>query len=415
MKYVNHSGNVFVFGGYRMRVSIKGRAALSKILSEEKRSHGEFVLLTDRKGSEGIAVFAKDSGYSAGEFLRTRMNETFEGDFKNIIYVEAADDDSETLLVVVINNGKIELDTIISEQSDLSELELALEALETSDLYLSGVLTNQVQHIFFSEKIARTVEDCPSFFAEKFSGTYGQLLSIEDCLNAAGFKKSTNGTMLILILAVIAGCAGYYIYQEKEAQKRKQVKMVVDPFSAYKAETKVLPSPVSTVFQSIELLHDVTKLDGWGFTTITVNRDNSFSIVLSSLGGNFSSINTTLGKYNQFATQLKGVEVIVNGNLNILQRQFPYVLYSLPKVENKLFESFVVDAGYKLSTVNDIDKGFYMTRQYELNLQNASLVDFNKVSSTLTDMPVVINSIVIKPGENGFDLIVSLLIFGSRG
>lgn len=414
MKYVNSSGNVFVFGGYRKVVAVKNRASLVKSLAEDRESHGDFIGITDKKRNEGIAVIGKYSGISAGEFIRAKLLETFEGEYKNIIYLEASDEVNGETLVVVLHNGKVELDTIISSDLNTIEVELALSAIESFTLILCGVDIKEVAYIADSGKLSNIIDSCPSFFADKVSANYLQLLSMDDALKAAGFKKSNSGIFIGLMILIALGVSGYYFYTDQQKKKAKKVSAVVDPFINYKADIKLLPSPISTVNTSLDLLYKASKVDGWGFESIQVNRDSSFSIVFSAQGGSYDDVNVAFKAINGLSIQLKGADILISGSLTPQIRSFPYVIYSLPKIEADVFKSFVVEGNYKLLTVTDIDKNFYITRQYELTIQNSSSIDFDKMAETFLDKPVVVNSINIKPSDVGFDLVVSFLIFGAK-
>lgn len=413
MKYINSAGTLFVFGSYRQEFDQKSTPTQRReILRGEALIHGPYVAIVGRRE----AIFNADAGLAAGEYVLSALSAFTE---KNIIYCEKIDDQDNTIAIVVAVNGKIVADCLckIGEHSPDIQLAFVDDSITYTAIFSEELKKSELTGIidFSRIKDSKVYSGVPCFKA-KLSSTdklnHVCLTSVDDALEKAGLAKKASKSLPLLL---VAGLAIVAFFSYPTFQKKKDVEaQVIDPFLEYRQTFLSARSPVSALLKSIPLIHRIDTLPGWKIESLEIKGD-IFRAVVLNIGGTTTAISALKDNYQEVNYGLENGNLWIAGMLKIDLRSFPYVIYPIKQIESKIFDSLAVSQQYELSVKSEVDKGAFASKQYSVSAKKVTFVQIESMAYTLINLPVHIDSISIKPVDVGYDLIITLTIFGSRG
>jgi len=410
MKWTNRAGVTFVFGSYRQKITQKSPIQIRDFIKGELVSHGPYVALVGKRE----VIFNREPGISAGDFLLRQLEVQ---KHPNAIYCELLEESSGQFAVVIVHEGRVVADALCVIGETNKDIEIGLESYPANyTLILCDGIT-ELDIDWFPVSISDgPLSSTTSIFKSKIDSTsasqYIHLDQLERAFEKAGISKKTSVVVPILVIAIV--CAGIFWIIPKAKPVPKQDTLVIDPYMEYRAVILSGRSSVSTVLKSIILTHTYEIQPGWRLQQIDMNSV-SYKATLVNLGGEVNQLYRMKSADSPFSISIDSGNVSVNGPVDSEARTFPYVIYRLSEIEAKLYDELISKMQYSIGVVSDIDKGNFMARQFAVSAKNINFVEIESIAYALIDLPIIVDSILIKPAETGYDISITLTAIGSKG
>lgn len=412
--------NNFVFDSHRELLKVG--AGLKQKLLAIGETHGQFVYAVKNKTSINLIV-NHQRGVPAGEWIRNRV----QAKQKNYIYIERY---KESIVLVIVCDGEVISDYLFTstiKRTD-SDLQIAIGKLANTARGNVSVIVG-----VDGEAFDESVEFLIGCFAELTDGTsliepvfhvYGgtdepqiKLDALKNTIKKHGGSSSPITVFALIGIIAVACWYGVSEYQRQQQEKMSQNNKPVDPFSAYKTELSGLTDPANVMSNVFLALETFAEQSGkWDFSELNISSLQVTGKLLSQ-GGEISEFKKSLEKHFQnVRIEYKNAEISLNAIPSATEtRKFPYVMYASSALENKIQREFVSRAGYKINLITSEDKIIYVKRNYEVQLMNSNLADIKHITSTFGNLPVNINSVVIKVDEFGYTMNINFTMIGSKG
>ena len=260
----------FVLQPYRETLAIRNTSLLRKEIRYLAEQYGENIRLFKRKGDEYEAVFSQESGVLLGETVWHYFKEAPE-----LIYCEVLNTPEPQVLLVIVRDGKVYLDTKMSPEALFDEMaSLLVETKGRYDVYTYGDLPN-----VFADAAVKSLKKLPEpLFPKLPTNQTFQLLTIDQALDEHGLgikRRSSLIAVTVICLAILALLWWYVHARETET-------VYLNPYEQYELALQT-PDPASQIRALLEGIEKVNTLTGWTADTVNYNGQTA-TMPLHSFG-----------------------------------------------------------------------------------------------------------------------------------
>lgn len=260
----------FILQPYRETLTLRSSALLRKEVRYLSEQYGENVRLFKRKSNEFEAVFSSDKGFLLGETVWNHF-----GNIPELIYCERLS--YQEILLVVVRENKVYLDTKLDETALTEELNLLL--VEPEGRYVVYTYGN-LPKVFEKAAIKSLSPLDYSLFSTLPVSAQFQLLPTETALDEFGLGLKRRSSLLVLSVICLSALAiGWWFAHSKE----KTQAPAVNPYEQYELSLQT-PDPGQQIDALIKGVQRVNDIPGWMADSVTYNG-NVAQLPLHSLGG----------------------------------------------------------------------------------------------------------------------------------
>lgn len=388
-------GTQFIVQAYRERLTLRKRSALVQKLRDLAEQHGQYLLLLPMPQRAIEVVFSKDPGYLMAETIWN-----FYAKPSHLIFCERLSKDHNQVLLTVIREGEVYLDTQIENEKVKNEL-------------LSLLTSEQTYRVIVSGDVALSEEEAKGF-ASSFEAIRDSVIKQLPVLNtcrlstlALALKSPLLGSRItplnlaaatIVFLCIIWG-AYFYLKKPETPATLPQPQALNQTDNSYTEFYASLNSPAPSeqmefVAQNFLRLYNLPM--GWEAGELHLNNNNyRFSLIRQ--GGNIEEMQAWATQHNfDFDLGTDGAELSLTSTLS--NRGIPRVIYPLQPVV-----AFLIDKLDPLFADNAIyvgemrETGKVRTRSLTINLKDISPEILPLVGNILgADLPLSISTIDVK-------------------
>jgi len=268
----------FVLQPYRETLAIRNTSLLRKEIRYLAEQYGQNIRLFKRKGDEYEAVFSQESGVLLGETVWHYFKEAPE-----LIYCEELKSKEPQVLLVIVREGKVYLDTKISPESLFDEMaSLLIETKGRYEVYAFGQLPD-----VFTHPAVKSLTQLPQPVFPLLPTNHAfQLWSLDQALDehGLGIKRRSSLIAVTIICLGILGVLWWYVHQ------RETETIYLNPYEQYELALQT-PNPAGQINALLEGIQKVNTLTGWKADTVNYNGQTA-AMPLKSLGGTASQLMT---------------------------------------------------------------------------------------------------------------------------
>lgn len=268
----------FVLQPYRETLAIRNTSLLRKEIRYLAEQYGENIRLFKRKGDEYEAVFSQESGVLLGETVWYYFKEAPE-----LIYCEVLKSKEPQVLLVIVRDGKVYLDTKVSPESLFDEMaSLLVETQGRYEVYTFGQLPD-----VFTHPAVKSLTQLPQALFPVLPTNHAfQLWKLDQALDehGLGIKRRSSLIAVTIVCLGILGVLWWYVHQ------RETETIYLNPYEQYELALQT-PNPAAQINALLEGIQKVNTLTGWTADTVNYNGQTA-TMPLKSLGGTASQLMT---------------------------------------------------------------------------------------------------------------------------
>tara|TARA_Y100001972_G_scaffold125715_1_gene177559 strand:- start:22445 stop:23704 length:1260 start_codon:yes stop_codon:yes gene_type:complete len=416
MAYYENTSNInIIYDSFRTSVEYDGYFDLINKLTEIAETHGDFLRLNKRTKYDGTltvdVVANKDQGYLLGELVQER----YEDD--NLLYCEQVEADG-TCIVVCICNGTVLIETVVSPGLVSDEI---IIALITSGVRFRVVVAGSifaldwVKHensTLIPPDVIETSERKPQGFLVELASPSKMLLNqpLGAAVSRAKLQPFSLKTLFVAAAIILSAVVGFNVVKQDEVES-VVASGPVDLFKSYRTALES-PSPSGNVLASVHMLALASIIPGWGVKEVGVSQTNTYAEMVPT-GGSVADLESYAAK-NNMVVRRKGKSNFLYGRIATNKRNFHDVIFDMQDVTNHI--SDIVNVTYNGTfTPNEmVVQGKVLKREASVELKDAIFDDMTMFAESLADLPIVLNSVSIKPNKNTFLMSVNIVIYGEK-
>lgn len=412
--FANSTGTAIVYDSYRTTLPYEGYFALTSQLIEIAQKHGQFLHLekhTDHNNSIVIDVAAShEEGYLLGEWVASVYPD------ENLIYSEQIQSDG-TCLVVCICNRKVILESIvcpgivsdeilISLYSTRSLFKVVVAGLEPAFDWVQrdNSATIPADLIETSERL-----DHGFLAGGKTPHKALQLRPLKRAVTQAKLQPFSAARLGAAAALIAATALGFSYLSDRSADNATPVERV-DPYKDYRTALDTR-SPAGNVLATIHMLAISSLAPGWKPLEVGISPTNTYA-EMNSTGGSVTDLSRFADEH-QLVIRNKKDSIFLYGRAVTIPRKFPDRIYSIKDVTTHINDILQVTYDSTFSTNDLIVSGKVFRREGTITMKRAVYDDMTMVAEALTDLPVVLDSVVIKPTGQSFEMTIKLMIYGA--
>lgn len=392
-------GANFVLQPYRETLAIRSTSLLRKEIRYLAEQYGENIRLFKRKGDEYEAVFSQESGVLLGETIWHYFKEAPE-----LIYCEVLKTKEPQVLLVIVREGKVYLDTKVSPEALFDEMaSLLIETKGRYVVYAYGDLPD-----VFTHPAVKSLTKLPQALFPILPTNHAfQLWKIDQALDEHGLdikRRSSLIAVTVVCLVILAGLWWYVHLRESET-------IYLNPYEQYELALQT-PDPAGQINALLDGIEKVNTLTGWTADTVTYNGQTA-TMPLHSLGGTAS----------QLMTEVQALKMSVAFASNGASVTFPTIL---PKrsVPDKIASSqrtvaLIIDRmmrilpGKSVQINNAAEKQVFTETAVTISFNNISPDVLRLIASNIDDLPVTLVSLTANRNGGLFSGSLQLNVVGN--
>ena len=390
-------GIQFVVQAYRERLPLGKRSNLVSRICALAEQHGQYVLLSPVGQQFFEAVFSRQPGYLLGETVWTYFERQ-----AYLIYCERLSRDNNQVLLVVIRNNEVYLDSLV----DNDKLRVELLPLSTSQETFRVIVYGEVSltehettgnHFVLPKNIVSSFEIAkePIYKSLPAIDTW-RLLTLPLALKSPLLGSRVPVKVIALGVAiVIAGAWWVYKISEDSSSMIIPKATAQKPDNSYTDFYSAMRTPMPSL-QLNELAQTIEKfyaLPGW--QTGQVRYDSGqYRIELDRQGGTIQWLTQWAGN-NQYMLNFgsKVAEIVLPSNLP--GRPRPQALYSLQPVMASLIDQLDSMFPNQVINLSDVKQfGLTKSRVITINLTDVSPDVLTFIGKNIgNDLPLSITAV----------------------
>ncbi len=387
-------GTQFIVQAYRERLNLGKRSALVQKLRDLAEQHGQYLLLLPMPQRTVEVVFSKDPGYLMAETVWNFYDKP-----THLIFCERLSKDHNQVLLIVIREGEVYLDTQVENEKVKNEL-LPLTSEQTYRVIVSG-------------DVALSEEETKGF-ASSFETIRDSIIKQLPVLNtcrlstlALALKSPVLGSRItplnlaaatIVFLCIIWG-AYFYLKKPETPATLPQPQALNQKDNGYADFYASLNSPtpseqIEFVAQNFLRLYNLPQ--GWEAGELHFNNNN-YRFNLIRQGGSVEEMQDWAKQHN-YAFDLGTDSAALSLTSTLSNRGIPRVIYPLQPVVAFLIDKLDPLFADNAITVGEISEiGKVRTRGLTINLKDVSPEILPLIGNVLgADLPLSISTIDVK-------------------
>lgn len=254
----------FVMQPYRETLTLKKKSLLAQEVKYLAESHGQFVRLLASKEGKLDAIFSREPGYLLGESIWQHFHKP-----NDLIYCEEQAD-SHSVMLVVVQNASVYIDTIIPVKALRAELMPLLTGKHSYQVFLYGdVPITQTQDdadsrfLLPKEFVTQIVQLDEPVFMDLEVAEDNKLLPLNMALKSGHLNSYTFAIALVGILVFIA--LGVWWLTGSKSDEMVAADSLLphhNPYADFNHATST-PDPSRQLKQLAQACDDILTLPGW--------------------------------------------------------------------------------------------------------------------------------------------------------
>lgn len=383
-----NDGVQFVLQVYRESFSLTERPRVLRQIRQIAEQQGAYLGLFNKDDRQLEVVFSPEPGYLLGESVWDYFRRP-----ENLIFCEALPD-SEDVVLVIIRDHRVYLDTQIEKNFLRSELLPLMSDERSYQIVVSGStgLTKapQEEGFCFPEDQVESFMQLPKSLLPRLKISKNlRLQPLKDALRSEYLRQPTS-LLIVAVVALIAVMGVVWSVAPKE-----RLLSHLKPQTAYGRAMHApdLGTQLNELATHINTLYFVP---GWHAQSVSYDG-HRYAIHLIAAGGNLNTL-ASWARANQFRYRLdsEGAQLSRQSHLapraNVSsKRSLQGLLATLHDELGHLLPSDTVTVGNVYQVEKDLKTASVMIRMQDVSPQILELV-----GSTLADMPVVLSRVNLK-------------------
>ncbi len=400
MPILNREDGVnFVLQPYRESLAIRNTSLLRKEIRYLAEQYGENIRLFKRKGDEYEAVFSQEAGVLLGETVWHYFKEAPE-----LIYCEVLNTKEPQILLVIVRDGKVYLDTKGSTESLFDEMaSLLIETKGRYEVYTYGDLPE-----VFSDAAVKSRTKLPEpLFPKLPTNQAFQLFTIDQALDeyGLGVKRRSSLIAVTLVCLVILSVLWWYVHQ------RETETIYLNPYEQYELALHT-PNPAAQINALLEGIAKVNTLTGWSGDTVTYNGQTA-AMPLHSLGGTASGLMTESQALKMSVTFSSGGASITFPTI-VPKRIVPARIASSQQIIALIIDRMMrVLPGKSVQINSTTGKQVFTETTVTISFNNISPDVLRLIASNIDDLPVTLVSMTANRSGGLFSGSLQLNVVGN--
>ena len=280
----------FVMQAYRETLVVKKKNLLKQEVKYLSESQGQFVRIYP-KGDQLEAVFSREPGYLLGESIWNHFQQP-----QDLIYCEEQPE-SNSILLVVVKNYSVYLDTIVPAHTLRSELLPLLTGKHHYHIYVYGsvpiadrIPSDEKQFVFPEEYIAKYVRLEEAVFADIDPEDEYKLLPLNLALKSSQLVSYTTAFASFIALIFVGLLAWWFVLPSANdtVSTMPFAKKTKDPYADFHHAMST-PDPHRQLVELAAALDSTFNLPGWKVQQVNFDG-RQFKLQLVMDGGNYNEL-----------------------------------------------------------------------------------------------------------------------------
>lgn len=367
---IREDGTRFVLRTYREQLTRSKRSLLKQRLRFLAEQHGEYVHISTSNTDPTYinAVFSPEQGYLLGEIVWQHL-----GQPSHLIYCERHPSDQTQIIVVVVVDHTIYLDTLLADDEITGELLALLAVPQPFKILLYGHipigLVEKTHPSLVHQKslaLATTSEDIsfehqnlhnplpsaneqPNFvlpasmmsdftilekslFSELSPRSEYELQPLPRVLTSKLLTSSIPWPFIIIMITLVLLLTLWFFYPTPPEQISAPAQTKVLPENPYTQFYEALSTPgaQALVENLIKMIDNMTSLPGWQAQTFNYDGEQ-YTISLMRIGGDISWL-TNWAKQNHYSVTLTTNGANITASPSLPARQRPQQIYPTQQI-----------------------------------------------------------------------------------
>lgn len=389
----------FVLQPYRETLAIRSTSLLRKEIRYLAEQYGENIRLFKRKGDEYEAVFSQESGVLLGETIWHYFKEAPE-----LIYCEVLKTKEPQVLLVIVREGKVYLDTKVSPEALFDEMaSLLIETKGRYVVYAYGDLPD-----VFTHPAVKSLTKLPQALFPILPTNHAfQLWKIDQALDEHGLdikRRSSLIAVTVVCLVILAGLWWYVHMRESET-------IYLNPYEQYELALQT-PDPAGQINALLDGIEKVNTLTGWTADTVNYNGQTA-TMPLHSLGGTASQLMTEVQALKMsVAFASNGASVTFSTILP--KRSVPDRIASSQQTVALIIDRMMrILPGKSVQINNPAQKQVFTETAVTISFNNISPDVLRLIASNIDDLPVTLVSLTANRNGGLFSGSLQLNVVGN--
>ena len=414
---VREDGVCFVLNAYRERFAFAKRSLLIHRIRLLAEQHGEYIQIAAIPGENSLEItFSQQPGYLLGDIIWHHFGKPY-----NLIYCQRLIKDSTQVLLIIIRDGSIFLDTQIPQELITNELIPLLTCsnpfhiITENDLPISQEPRAGYFHLppnlvtnfeILSNSVIPYLPLIPEY----------EVIPLSQALTSKILGEKRSWTYALPLIALTLLLLAWWFYPTKPEVITPAIPIVTESKNPYDEFYQALNSvnPRQLLTELIIIINNFSVLPGWSITSIIYDyTQNQFQIQLSRNGGDARWIENWSKKNNlQINFTNSGAQLLVTPKS--INRSRPDKIYPIDQLISFLddhLNQLVTDDGF---TVSDSENhGEAQEVKINLNINGLSASLLGLLGQTLENLPIRIDKIELNQGnENLLTGTIQLSVWG---
>lgn len=280
-----HDGTEFVLHAYRELIKNGNKAETTQKIRALSNQHGRFARLFKKENGAYEGVFSTESGYLLGESVKHYFYQT-----QNLIFCEEYN--KTHLLVVVVQQGIVRLDTIIPKSKLPKALHAFIEDAYQYQIFTNGDVPLRRQDSFFPKEKAINFEKISNPLLPRLPTMKSlTLLPLPEAIKAQHLQNHSSSLIYIAITAVALTAGGIILDTINKSQHQYVNIGTPSVLNLYQAYQSALRSPKaeSTLHNLMQTIVTLYTLPGWKAASIELSQ-NRYRVFLQADGGSLMEL-----------------------------------------------------------------------------------------------------------------------------
>ncbi|HEV2613703.1 MAG TPA: hypothetical protein VGV92_03225 [Gammaproteobacteria bacterium] len=378
----------FLFQPYREALTVKTASLLRKEIQYLAEQHGQYCRLFKRKAGEIEAVFSQEQGYLLGETVWNYFEKTPYLIYCEKLASEKDDKEENSIVLVVVRDGVVYLDTKLTSVGLSEELKNLLSADSKSTdskkykVYTHGAIPYKFENVGSLKVVEKSV------FESLMWDSAFQLLPILDALREQGLEDRTKSSLAFVTILCVGLLGALWWYSSKPT-----VSVSVNPYEQYELSLQT-PTPASETAALIHGLEKINRIPGWMVSSVEFDGQNG-NAKLTSMGGTATQLLTLSQSMGMVAT-FSSNGVFVNFTSSLSHRPVPDTIANTEKTVAIIMDRMTRVLPKKSVSVNQtISNRVFKQVEMTISFNNVSPEVLQLIGSRLDDLPVNIESITV--------------------
>lgn len=369
---------VFVFQPYRETLTIKNTSLSRKEIRYLAQSHGKNVRLFKQVTGEFEAVFSPEPGFLLAEMIWHYLQMP-----DNLIYCESLEGEDQQVLLVIVRDGKVYLDTKLSLNNLTENFTSFITETEHYDMVVYGAF-----NILLDKHKFKSLHqlDKPLFPLIPITNTF-RLLPLDEALAEHHLKGGLPYFWLLIPGIILAGI--FWHYTHMPVQQLQQQK-VTSPYRQFQLALQT-PDPTQTINSLVNNLQKIYNLNGW-YASDFGYENGSGKLAMHSLGGTAIDL-LEWSKQSQMNVDFSEDGAALIFTASVAPRTVPNHIYDIRQVIALIIDRMMLILPGRAVKINKVmDNQTFRQMSITITFNNISPEILQLVGSNLSGLPVSLNN-----------------------